>query len=111
MRTALQSLAAVAAFSALAAAAVVHAQSQPMGRCGGPHGAQCRPSEYCRIDPPFGVDKTGICTQRPTTCPKPRGHEAVCGRNGQTYPNRCSAAKAGVNFASDGPCRRVWHNG
>ncbi len=109
MRTALRSLTVVVAFGALVAASVAQAgPDQPMGRCGGPHGGGCRPSEYCRQDAPTGVDRTGICVERPKDCRKPVGREAVCGRDGQTYPSRCFAAKAGVNVASDGPCHRTW---
>ena len=93
----------------LAAASVVNAgPREPEGRCGGPHGQACRAGDYCRIEAPFGVDKTGVCVARPNACPHPIRRDAVCGRDGVTYESRCLAAKAGVNVESVGPCRRTW---
>lgn len=74
-----------------------------MTACGGPFG--CPSEQYCR----FGSGRCGgsaqapgVCTQLPTDCR--RDSRSVCGCNGRTYANECSAAMDGVSVQHSGDC-------
>lgn len=74
--------------------------------CGGIAGLTCgNPNEYCNI-PIAGqcgaADQTGTCTLRPEVCTAE--FDPVCGCDGNTYGNACSAAAAGISVASLGEC-------
>ena len=73
--------------------------------CGGLTGARCSANEYCSF--PDGArcgagDQTGICLPRPDLCADI--YRPVCGCDGSTYGNRCSAESRGVSVASEGEC-------
>jgi hypothetical protein len=74
--------------------------------CGGFIGIPCGPNEWC--DFPMGAtcgvgDQAGTCRPRPKFCPEI--FMPVCGCDNKTYPNSCSAARAGFDVAYLGPCR------
>lgn len=49
------------------------------------------------------TDAGGQCTARPQACTMQ--YDPVCGCNGQTYGNACSAAEAGISVEHRGACR------
>ena len=62
--------------------------------------ADCNDTDYCFSE--NGCDAPGTCQPRPQVCTFE--FWPVCGCDGQTYGNACSAAAAGVNVASQGAC-------
>jgi Kazal-type serine protease inhibitor domain len=73
--------------------------------CGGIAGLKCSDPQYCNfpIDTMCGSgDQFGQCADKPTACTKEL-HE-VCGCDGMTYGNPCTAAAAGVSIQKDGAC-------
>lgn len=73
--------------------------------CGGIQGLQCGEGEYCAyaLDAICGAaDQLGTCARMPDVCTAQ--YNPVCGCDGQTYGNACSAASAGMAISSLGEC-------
>ncbi|NHK28659.1 hypothetical protein FF098_012135 [Parvularcula flava] len=73
--------------------------------CGGLAGLTCaNASDYCAFDEGqcWMPDAAGTCQPKPEMCTQQ--YEPVCGCDGETYGNACSAASAGVSIMSQGEC-------
>ncbi|MGC4087569.1 MAG: Kazal-type serine protease inhibitor domain-containing protein [Polyangiaceae bacterium] len=65
---------------------------------------ECGPGLFCKWKPDCGTtDAGGSCARKTTVCTKI--YKPVCGCNGKTYGNACSAAGEGMSIVHDGPCK------
>ncbi len=78
----------------------------PAGKtCGGLLGTSCAAGLFCDFpsDARCGAgDQTGLCKAKPEACTEQ--YAPVCGCDGMTYGNACTAQGAGVSVASEGEC-------
>ena len=73
--------------------------------CGAWLGDTCLRGEYCAYAAEAmcgAFDEPGLCTPRPNACIQLV--DPVCGCDGQTYGNACTAASAGTSVAYAGEC-------
>ena len=75
-------------------------------KCGGLLGTKCPKGQYCLYTPGKycgGEGGLGTCKLKPTGCDL--SYKPVCGCDGKTYGNACSAAAAGTTVRSEGKCK------
>lgn len=78
------------------------------GRCAAKLDEYCDTQGKCQDDLFCAAPADAVCAEYGTCAKKPEAcieiYQPVCGCNGVTYGNGCSAASAGANVAYDGEC-------
>jgi len=85
--------------------ACVDVTPPPTSVCGGIAGFACGAGQFCQFDSSAScgaADQTGVCVAPPQVCDAV--YDPVCGCDGSTHANACSAAFAGTSVAKRGAC-------
>jgi Kazal-type serine protease inhibitor domain len=83
-------------------------KSEEAQACGSRGLPECPEGTFCAFAPEADcgrADAPGVCSPRPPACIQI--FAPVCGCDGQTHGNSCSAASAGVSADFDGPCEEA----
>ena len=81
--------------------------TEPTGAvCGTRGAAPCPENMFCNFEPGADcgeTDKPGHCAARTEMCAEI--YKPVCGCDGKTYSNSCTAAAAAVGVRAEGACK------